>query len=120
MSKPTNFIGSSTEGISVARALRRGLEHEAETLLWHEGVFSLGEYLKRKSENHAKDRGRGKERTEVHVRKQERESDQKEDRARYDREDIANQGRCVDALEAERKSENKGVKCANEEIADNA
>jgi hypothetical protein len=44
MSKPTIFIGSSTEGIPVALALQRRLEDEAETLFWSEGVFSLGEY----------------------------------------------------------------------------
>jgi predicted nucleotide-binding protein len=42
MSKPSLFIGSSTEGLDFARAVRTSLSDVAETALWKDGVFSLG------------------------------------------------------------------------------
>lgn len=42
MSKPSLFIGSSTEGLEFARAIRTSLTDVAETTLWNDGVFSLG------------------------------------------------------------------------------
>ncbi len=42
MIKPTLFIGSSTEGLPLARALQAGLHEEVEVALWDEGVFTLG------------------------------------------------------------------------------
>jgi predicted nucleotide-binding protein len=42
MSKPSLFIGSSTEGLDFARAVRTSLSDVAETTLWNDGVFSLG------------------------------------------------------------------------------
>ena len=42
MGKPSLFIGSSTEGLEFARALRDLLVHDAEVTLWNEGLFSLG------------------------------------------------------------------------------
>ncbi len=40
--KPALFIGSSTEGLEFARALRSLLVHDAEVTIWNEGFFSLG------------------------------------------------------------------------------
>ena len=40
MTKPTVFIGSSTEGLEFARAVRALLSSDAETTLWNEGFFS--------------------------------------------------------------------------------
>jgi CAP12/Pycsar effector protein, TIR domain len=42
MPKPSLFIGSSTEGLDFARAVRTSLSDVAETALWNDGVFSLG------------------------------------------------------------------------------
>lgn len=42
MPKPSLFIGSSTEGLDFARAVRISLSDVAETTLWNDGVFSLG------------------------------------------------------------------------------
>jgi Predicted nucleotide-binding protein containing TIR-like domain len=42
MGKPSLFIGSSTEGLEFARALRALLVYDAEVTLWNEGLFSLG------------------------------------------------------------------------------
>jgi hypothetical protein len=42
MPKPSLFIGSSTEGLDFARAIRTSLSDVAETALWNDGVFSLG------------------------------------------------------------------------------
>lgn len=39
---PTLFIGSSAEGLSVARALQAGLDEELECTVWDQGVFSAG------------------------------------------------------------------------------
>ena len=40
--KPTVFIGSSTEGLEVARGIELQLEHDAEVTVWKDGVFGLG------------------------------------------------------------------------------
>jgi hypothetical protein len=42
MPKPSLFIGSSTEGLDFARAIRSSLSDVAETALWNESVFSPG------------------------------------------------------------------------------
>jgi predicted nucleotide-binding protein len=42
MGKPSLFIGSSTEGLEFARALRSLLVHDAEVTIWNEGFFGLG------------------------------------------------------------------------------
>src|SRR5207237_5157145 len=42
MLKPSLFIGSSTEGLEFARAVRSLLDDAAETTLWNDGVFRLG------------------------------------------------------------------------------
>lgn len=42
MPKPSAFIGSSTEGIEFARAIRGLVRDEAEVTLWNEGVFTIG------------------------------------------------------------------------------
>jgi hypothetical protein len=41
--KPALFIGSSSEGIEVARALEYQLQQDAEVTIWNEGFFSLGQ-----------------------------------------------------------------------------
>jgi hypothetical protein len=41
MPKPSVFIGSSTEGLEVARAVRIQLMDDAEITLWNEGIFEL-------------------------------------------------------------------------------
>jgi len=41
--KPSLFIGSSTEGLEVARALRTQLNNDAEVTIWNEGIFQLTE-----------------------------------------------------------------------------
>jgi predicted nucleotide-binding protein len=38
---PRVFIGSSTEGLSVARALQAELDHDFETTIWSQGIFGL-------------------------------------------------------------------------------
>jgi hypothetical protein len=43
MTKPSLFVGSSSEGLEFARAVRAGLESDAEVTLWNEGVFPLGQ-----------------------------------------------------------------------------
>jgi hypothetical protein len=43
MTKPSLFVGSSSEGLEFARAARAGLESDAEVSLWNEGVFPLGQ-----------------------------------------------------------------------------
>lgn len=40
--KPKLFIGSSTEGLEVARGIELQLEHDAEVTVWKDGVFGLG------------------------------------------------------------------------------
>lgn len=42
MAKPSLFIGSSTEGVEFARAVRGRLEPDVEVSLWDEGFFNLG------------------------------------------------------------------------------
>ena len=43
MSKPSVFVGSSSEGLGVARAIELQFQHDAEVTLWTEGIFGLGE-----------------------------------------------------------------------------
>jgi len=40
---PTLFVGSSSEGVEFARAVRAALEHDAEVTVWDEGVFEAGQ-----------------------------------------------------------------------------
>lgn len=42
MNKPSLFVGSSTEGLPFARAVRRCLDIDAEVTLWNEGFFAVG------------------------------------------------------------------------------
>jgi hypothetical protein len=42
MDKPSLFIGSSTEGLEFARAIRTLLARDADVTLWNEGFFKLG------------------------------------------------------------------------------
>jgi hypothetical protein len=42
MTKPSLFIGSSTEGLNIARAVEYQLQHDVETTIWNEGFFQLG------------------------------------------------------------------------------
>jgi hypothetical protein len=42
MAKPSLFVGSSTEGLEFARAVRGLLADAAEVTLWNEGFFTLG------------------------------------------------------------------------------
>lgn len=41
--RPVVFIGSSSEGLSIARALQLNLDRYAEVILWSQGVFGLSE-----------------------------------------------------------------------------
>ncbi len=41
MDKPKIFIGSSTEGLNVAKAIHRNLDHFAEVTVWTQNVFQL-------------------------------------------------------------------------------
>jgi hypothetical protein len=41
MQKPTLFIGSSSEGLATARAIKEQLDSEMDVTLWNEGVFKL-------------------------------------------------------------------------------
>lgn len=43
MSRPTAFIGSSAEGLTIAKAVQTNLEHVAECQIWSQGVFGLTE-----------------------------------------------------------------------------
>ena len=40
-SRPSVFIGSSSEGIAIARAIQVNLDHACEVVLWSQGVFGL-------------------------------------------------------------------------------
>jgi hypothetical protein len=42
MTKPSIFIGSSSEGVEFARAVRSLLNQDAEITIWNEGLFGLG------------------------------------------------------------------------------
>jgi Predicted nucleotide-binding protein containing TIR -like domain len=42
MTKPSVFIGSSSEGLEFARAVRSLLNKDAEITIWNEGFFGLG------------------------------------------------------------------------------
>jgi len=42
MAKASLFIGSSSEGLDLARAIRTSLADDAEVTLWNEGFFALG------------------------------------------------------------------------------
>lgn len=42
MDKPALFIGSSSEGLEFARAVRALLAKDAEVTLWNEGFFAIG------------------------------------------------------------------------------
>src|ERR1051326_8972687 len=41
--RPSLFIGSSAEGLHIAKAIQANLDHACETTLWSQGVFGLGE-----------------------------------------------------------------------------
>ena len=43
MTKPALFIGSSSEGLDFARAVRSLLANDAEVTLWNEGFFPVGQ-----------------------------------------------------------------------------
>jgi predicted nucleotide-binding protein len=43
MSKPALFVGSSTEGLPFARAVRQQVDQDAEVTMWNEGFFELGQ-----------------------------------------------------------------------------
>jgi hypothetical protein len=43
MIRPSVFIGSSSEGLAVAEEIRASLSPDADTTIWHEGVFGLGQ-----------------------------------------------------------------------------
>lgn len=40
--RPSVFVGSSAEGLPVARALQALLDHECEVAIWSQGIFSPG------------------------------------------------------------------------------
>lgn len=42
MTKPALFVGSSSEGLDLARAVRSLLTDDAEVTLWSEGLFAIG------------------------------------------------------------------------------
>ena len=41
MNKPALFVGSSSEGLNLARAVRALLSEDAEVTLWNEGLFAI-------------------------------------------------------------------------------
>ena len=43
LKRPSVFVGSSTEGLPVAKAIQVALDHACETHLWSQGVFGLGQ-----------------------------------------------------------------------------
>ena len=42
-SRPTLFVGSSSEGLKTAKALQFLLDHSCEVTIWSQGIFGLGE-----------------------------------------------------------------------------
>jgi predicted nucleotide-binding protein len=40
--RPSVFIGSSSEGLPIAKAIQVNLDHACEVVLWSQGVFGLG------------------------------------------------------------------------------
>ena len=40
---PTLFVGSSSGGLAVARAVQTQLQHDSEVTVWNEGAFPLGQ-----------------------------------------------------------------------------
>ncbi len=44
MPKPTVFIGSSKEGLNVARAIQAELQNDAACSVWNQGIFSPGSF----------------------------------------------------------------------------
>jgi hypothetical protein len=40
--RPVLFIGSSAEGLTVARAVQSLLDHDADVIVWTDGVFDVG------------------------------------------------------------------------------
>jgi hypothetical protein len=43
MNQPALFVGSSSEGLNLARAVRALLAEDAEVTLWNEGLFAIGD-----------------------------------------------------------------------------
>ena len=43
MNRPAVFVGSSSEGLNLARAVRALLAEDAEVTLWNEGLFAIGD-----------------------------------------------------------------------------
>jgi len=43
MTKPALFVGSSSEGLDLARAVRTMLTEDAEVTLWNEGLFAISD-----------------------------------------------------------------------------
>jgi predicted nucleotide-binding protein len=41
--RPKMFIGSSLEGLQIAKAIQANLDQDCETTVWSQGVFGLGE-----------------------------------------------------------------------------
>lgn len=41
--RPTLFVGSSSEGLKIARAIQVLLDHSCEVTIWSQGIFGLGE-----------------------------------------------------------------------------